>query len=132
MYYQFTIGKQLCNLNDYLKAERVVFRGRGGHLQTKGNILKHDTQNYIITQIRRDLKGLKITKPIKIHYRFYEPNKKRDLDNIMSFAMKVTQDSLVLAGVLENDGWNQIYGISAEFFVDANNPRIEVYLVLKD
>lgn len=132
MYYKFTIQKQLANLNDYLKAERVSFKGRNGQLNTKGNVLKHETQNYIITQIRRDLKGLKITKPIKLHYRFYEPNRKRDLDNIMSFAMKVTQDSLVLAGVLENDGWNQIYGISADFFVDAANPRIEVYLVLED
>lgn len=131
MYYKFTINKQLPNLNDYLKAERVSFK-TGGKLNTKGNILKHQSQDYIITQIRRDLRGLHIDNPIKIHYRFYEPNRKRDLDNIMSFAMKVTQDSLVLAKVLDNDGWNNIQGISAEFFVDAQKPRIEVYLIEKE
>lgn len=131
MTYKFTIKGQLSNLNDYLKAERVAFR-RGGKFTTKGNKLKHDTQNYIITQIRRDLRGLHIDKPIRLHYRFYEPNMKRDLDNVMSFAMKVTQDSLVLAKVIDNDGWKHIYGISAEFYVDSANPRIEVYLIEKE
>lgn len=128
MTYKFTIVGTLANLNDYLKAERVSF-SKGGKLNTKGNILKHQSQDFIITQIRRDLRGLRITKPVKIHYRFYEPNRKRDLDNVMSFAMKVTQDSLVLAKVLENDGWNNIQGISAEFYVDALKPRIEVFLI---
>lgn len=131
MTYKFTINGTLANLNDYLKAERVSF-SRGGKLNTKGNVLKHQTQDFIITQIRRDLRGLHIDKPIKLHYRFYEPNRKRDLDNIMSFAMKVTQDSLVISKVLDNDGWNNIYGISAEFYVDAQKPRIEVYLIEKE
>lgn len=131
MTYKFTIKGTLANLNDYLKAERSSF-SRGGKLNTKGNILKHNTQDYIITQIRRDLSGIHIYKPVKLHYRFYEPNRKRDLDNVMSFAMKVTQDSLVVSKVLDNDGWNNIYGISAEFFVDAQKPRIEVYLIEKE
>ena len=132
MYYQFTINSTLANLNDYLRAERVTFSSRSGKMQTKGNQLKHDTQNLIIGYIRRDLRGLHIDKPIKIHYRFYEPNRKRDLDNVMSFAMKCIQDSLVLAKVIDNDGWNNITGISAEFFVDAKNPRIEVYLIERE
>lgn len=28
--------------------------------------------------------------------------------------------------VLKNDGWKEITGFSDEFFVDVNNPRIEV------
>lgn len=131
MYYQFTIQGTLFNLNDYLRAERIKFTSNG-KTQTKGNIMKHKAQDYIIGFIRKDLRGLHIDKPIKIHYRFYEPNKKRDLDNIMSFAMKVVQDSLVLVGVIDNDGWKNICGISAEFFVDASNPRIEVYLIEKE
>lgn len=132
MYYQFTIDGVLNNLNDYLRAERVNFKGKGGKLNTKGNIMKHEAQDRIIGFIRRDLRGLHITKPIRIHYKFFEPNRKRDLDNVMSFAMKVTQDSLVLAKVIDNDGWNNIYKISAEFDVDAINPRIEVYLIEKE
>lgn len=129
MYYQFTINATLPNLNDYLRAERTRFTTRYGKTQTNGNIMKHDAQNLIIGFIRRDLRGLHIDKPIRIHYRIYEPNQKRDLDNILSFIMKCTQDSLVLAGVINNDGWKCIRKISAEFEVDATNPRIEVYLI---
>ena len=132
MYYQFTINATLPNLNDYLRAERTRVTTKYGKTQTSGNVMKHDAQNLIIGFIRRDLRGLHIDKPIKIHYRIYEPNKKRDLDNILSFIMKCTQDSLVLAGVIDNDGWSNIVGISAEFFVDATKPRIEVYLIEKE
>ena len=132
MYYTFTIQGTLANLNDYLRAERVTFTSRNGKFTTKGNTLKHETQNKIIGYIRKDLKGLHIDKPIKIHYRIYEPNRKRDLDNILSFIMKCTQDSLVLCKVIDNDGWNNIIGISSEFMVDAQNPRIEVFLIVQD
>ena len=129
MTYKFTIYGKLANLNDYLKAERVSVRGRNGRFTTKGNNLKHTTQTGIIRAIRRDLGGLHINKPIKVHYKFYEPNKKRDMDNVWAFASKCTQDSLVLASVIDNDGWSNITGISAEFFVDKDNPRIEVFLI---
>lgn len=131
MTYTFIINGQLSNLNDYLKAERVMIRGRNGKITTKGNNLKHDTQDkIIIPQIRRDLKSLRIrNKAVRLNYTFYEPNKKRDLDNIAAFAMKVIQDSLVLCGVLENDGWKQIAGFTCDFNVDAKNPRIVVEIV---
>lgn len=129
MTYKFTIEGRLACLNDYLKAERVKVATKYGKWQTKGNILKHDTQDYIIGFIRKDLRKLHIDKPIKIHYRFYEPNKKRDMDNVIAFCSKCTQDSLVLAGVIDNDGWANITGISSEFFVDSAYPRIEVFLV---
>lgn len=131
MTYTFIINGRLSNLNDYLKAERIMIRGRNGKITTKGNTLKHDTQDkIIIPQIRRDLKSLRIrNKAVRLNYTFYEPNKGRDLDNIAAFAMKVIQDSLVLCGVLENDGWKQIAGFTCDFNVDANNPRIVVEIV---
>lgn len=94
--------------------------------------MKKETQNYIITQIRRDLKGLRIEKPVKLYYHFYEPNRKRDLDNIASFAMKCVQDSLVLSKVLKNDGWNEIVGFNCEFAVDSAHPRIVVDILEMD
>lgn len=132
MTYKFTINGRLANLNDYLQAERVSIKTRNGKFTTKGNALKQQTQDYIIPQITRDLRGLHITKPIRIHYRFYEQNKKRDLDNVWSFASKCTQDSLVKAKVIDNDGWENITAISSEFFVDSVNPRIEVFLIEQD
>lgn len=127
MIYKFTIKGTLPNLNDYLQAERQTIR-RSGRFTTKGNELKKSSQEVIIWAIRQQLKGVHIEKPVMIKYDFFEPNRKRDLDNISAFAHKVIQDSLVLAGVLENDGWSKVVGFEDKFYVDKLNPRIEVIL----
>ena len=59
-------------------------------------------------------------------YRWYEPDGRRDLDNISSFGRKAIQDALVETHVLKNDGWKEIICFKDEFYVDRNNPRIEV------
>lgn len=118
--YMFTIRGRLPGLNDLIDADRRDKRA--------GNRLKSTTQGMIRMYIYHDLQRLKIEQPVKIHYMFYEPNRKRDLDNISGFAHKVIQDSLVAAGVLKNDGWSNIIGFSDEFRVDAKTPRIEVVI----
>ena len=59
---------------------------------------------------------------------WYEPNMKRDKDNIMA-GQKFILDGLVQAGVIANDGWRQVGDISHRFRVDQTNPRIEVELI---
>lgn len=125
--YKLIIKGTLPNLNDYLQAERQTFR-RGGKFTTKGNELKKSTQEVVIWQIRQQLRGVHITKPVILKYDFYEPNKKRDLDNISAFAHKIIQDSLVLAGIIDNDGWRNIKGYVDQFYCDHENPRIEILL----
>lgn len=56
---------------------------------------------------------------------WYEPDRRRDKDNIMA-GTKFVFDGLVRAGVLKNDGWREIGDISHSFDVDRRNPRIEV------
>lgn len=125
MEYHFTVPGTLPGLNDYLKAERKFTR-RGGSAHSVGNDMKQENQMLICNAIRLKLKRLKIQRPVHISYRFYEPNRRRDLDNIAGVAHKFIQDSLVRCGVLENDGWEQITGFSDAFFVDRHNPRIEI------
>ena len=125
MEYHFTVPGTLPGLNDYLKAERKFTR-RGGSTHSVGNDMKQENQMLICNAIRLKLKRLKIQRPVHISYRFYEPNRRRDLDNIAGVAHKFIQDSLVRCGVLENDGWDQITGFSDAFFVDRHNPRIEI------
>lgn len=127
MEYKFTFYGVLPNLNDYLQGERIPIR-KNGKFTTKGNVMKQENQRKIIKILRRDLLGLHIQKPIEITYKFYELNRKRDLDNISAFAHKVIQDALVKAGTIENDGWKHIRGFSDEFYVDSENPRIEITL----
>ena len=90
--------------------------------------MKARSEAVVINAIRKCLKRVKIVKPVYMEYRWYEKNKKRDLDNISSYGRKVIQDSLVYAHVLKNDGWKEITGFSDEFYVDAANPRIEVLI----
>lgn len=120
MEYRLTIYGRLPGLNDMIEADRRDRRA--------GNRLKQESQETIRLYILRDLKHLKIDKPVELQYSFYEPNRRRDLDNISGYAHKVTQDALVASGVLKNDGWANIVGMQDSFFVDARNPRIEVII----
>lgn len=62
---------------------------------------------------------------IDVSVTWYEPNRKRDKDNIHA-GIKFILDGLVQAGVLDNDGWKQIGDISHRVCLDKENPRIEV------
>ena len=84
---------------------------------------------FISNAIRASLKRQAIKPPVMIHYPFYEPDRRRDLDNIAAVAHKFIQDALVKCRVIENDGWQHIVGFSDEFHVDKHNPRIEVTLI---
>ena len=118
MTYRLVIDGNLSNLNDYIKQLNInKFRGAE---------LKRQSERLVITHIKRQLRNVKISKPVHIDYLWIEPNHKRDLDNICSFGMKVIQDALVSSGVLENDGWKNIVGFTHRFAVDAKNPRIEI------
>lgn len=121
MEYRFVIKGKLPGLNEYLKAERSFSKKH-----SCGNDMKQENQMLICNAIRTQLKRLRISSPVYIQYHFYEPDRKRDLDNIAGVAHKFIQDSLVKCGVIENDGWNNIVGFSDSFSVDRHNPRIEV------
>ena len=59
---------------------------------------------------------------------WYEPNRRRDIDNIMA-GQKFILDGLVQAGTIPNDSQRYIAGILHKFSVNAENPRIEVEVV---
>jgi Holliday junction resolvase RusA-like endonuclease len=67
----------------------------------------------------------KFTKPVKVHFMWFEPNKRRDLDNIR-YGAKFILDGLREAGKIPNDGWAWVVGMSDEWFVDKAYPRVEV------
>jgi|APSaa5957512622_1039677.scaffolds.fasta_scaffold34448_1 hypothetical protein len=63
--------------------------------------------------------------PCHVHIDWFEPNMRRDPDNITS-AKKFVFDGLQKAGIIENDGWKQLRGFSDSWYVDKENPRVEV------
>lgn len=118
MEYKFTIPGRLEGLNEYTSANRTN--------PYKGGKVKRDCEKRIIYSIRQQLRGVHIEKPVLIYYRFYEPNRRRDNDNILSCAAKFVQDSLVDTKVLQEDGQKHIRNFYFDTFVDKENPRIEV------
>lgn len=120
MAWKVVIPGRLEGLNEFITANRTNPR--------IGNKMKHDSQRICFYYIRHCLKNIKLAGPVKLHYTFYEKDKRRDLDNISGFAHKVFQDALVEAGYLKNDGWSGIAGFSDDFYVDPDHPRIEVLI----
>ena len=117
----FTIEGTLPSLNEYLAEV-----GRNPRL---GGKLKRDYVNSIILYLRlSEYRYYQAEKPVIIHYVFYEPNMKRDHDNVASCASKFIQDALRDIEVLKDDGWNDILNYTHDFYLDRVNPRIEVYI----
>lgn len=116
----FTIKGVLPSLNEYLSA--------CGRHPLKGAHMKKEAINNIGWCIRSELGRWHTDNPLIVHYIFFEPNKKRDKDNLFCMASKCTLDALQECGVIDNDGWKNIENFSHDFYVDRENPRIEVYL----
>ena len=58
---------------------------------------------------------------------WHRKNKRNDPDNIQ-VGTKYILDAFVKAGVIENDGWNEINSITHKFRVDKDNPRVEIFI----
>lgn len=121
MEYKFIIKGRLDGLNDYTVANRTNPK--------KGNRMKSDNETIVMCAIRTQLKQLHIEKPVLLKFTWYEPNRKRDHDNVSSFGRKVIQDALVKCKVLHDDGWKFVTGFTDDFYCDKENPRIEVLIV---
>jgi hypothetical protein len=109
------IPGELTDLNTYIDAER-------SNRYAGAKIKKEMTDN--ITLLAKRLKT-EIRTPVRITYHWYCKDKRKDKDNI-AFAKKFIQDGLVNAGVLKNDGWNDIEEFADKFYIDKDNPRVEV------
>ena len=120
MMYKLILPLKLHSLNEYIDGCRKN--------TYKGANMKRKDQQAVEWYIRSQLRGIRFKKPVKMAYTWFEPNRKRDLDNISSYGRKIIQDALVNTRVLKNDGWKQIAGFSDEFDVDPKNPRIEVVI----
>ena len=67
------------------------------------------------------------TNPIFLTFHWYEKSKARNKDNIAS-AIKFILDGMQEAGVIKNDGWAEIDNWKNKFYVDKDNPRVEVFI----
>ena len=111
----FTIPGRLPGLNEVTNANR---RNR-----FVGAKLKKDTEDYISLYIKSQC-SLKF-EVVSIQYDWYEKDKRRDIDNVSS-AKKFINDAMVKCGVIPNDDQRHVKGFTDNFYVDKDNPRIEI------
>jgi Holliday junction resolvase RusA-like endonuclease len=117
-YQHFTIDGKLPGLNDIIRASR-------SHWSKGAQQKKLWTHGCAMYAVRLE----KITSPCKIQFAWYEPDKRRDIDNVAAGA-KFIIDGLVDAGKLPHDGrdWvRQIVHLFPE--PDKKNPRIEIQIM---
>lgn len=119
--HRLTIPGRLPGLNEYTSACRT------SHMT--GAAMKQESQDIVLWAIRAKMRNVHFTKPVFILFTFYEKDRRRDRDNVASYARKVIQDALVKAGTLEDDGWDYVTGYMDAFKVDNQNPRIVVEFI---
>ena len=115
----FVIEGQLPSLNEYIRAERST--------KYAAATMKHSWQNYIIAYIVK-AKVRKVKVPVNLVYRHYVKDRRRDRDNIAALVHKFTQDALVMAGILKDDGWDYVLNSYDTWAIDRKRPRIEVLI----
>lgn len=115
--YKFVIEGGLPGANEYINAERTN--------KYKAAAMKREAEAAVVWAAKRDLGGVRFETPVFMAYKWIEPGRRRDKDNI-AFARKFVQDALVKCGVLKNDGWSGVSGFSDTFLTDKSRPRVEV------
>lgn len=116
-----TIPGRLPGLNEYTDACRTNPRA--------GARMKQQAQELVMWHILSQLRGLRFTKPVFLLFTFYEQDRRRDRDNVSSFARKVIQDAMVKVSTIQDDGWDHVTGYLDQFQVDKKNPRIVVEFI---
>lgn len=119
--YRLTIPGRLPGLNEYTATTRAN--------RYKGAQMKRQSQDTVLWCIRGQLHRRRFDRPVFLLFTFYEKDRRRDHDNVSSYARKIIQDALVQAGTIQDDGWSCITGYLDRFAVDSSNPRITVEFI---
>lgn len=113
-----TIDAELPSLNEYINVERT---NRFAASKLKRTFT--DYCKYYTMAAMKD--GVQFNWPCKLRFKWYMKNKRKDPDNV-AFAKKFILDGFMAAGFLEIDNVKHITGFTDEFYIDKDNPRVEI------
>lgn len=114
----FSIKGTLPGLNEVTRANRTHW--------SVGAKLKLEAEKRIGWYIR-EAKLEPVKAPVHVEIAWYEPNRRRDVDNITS-AVKFVLDALVREGVLQDDSQRWVRAIAHFICIDHEHPRVVVTL----
>lgn len=115
---KFDIPGRLPGTNDIIAAAKA---GRGKY---QPYAIMKEQYTTMVTWLAKKLPKYE---RIDICITWYEPNRRRDIDNI-SGGTKFVLDGLVMAGTIPDDSQKHISSITHRFEIDKENPRVEVEL----
>jgi len=117
------IPEGLPGQNEQLKASSIIYSKRGSKLRTAYTETKEKYTKMVANELQAQ--GCIPDKPydrIKIAFEWFEPNKRRDPDNIRA-AAKFIIDGMVWAGMIVNDNLTHVVGLSDEYPDSENGKR---------
>ena len=117
MVYRVVIPGTLPGLNEYIDICR--------RNKYAANDLKRKVEDFIGRHIKSQIKAVFELERASVKFTWLVANCRRDPDNV-AFAKKFILDALTKSRVLKNDGWNNIIGLTDDFGIDKENPRILV------
>lgn len=117
---KITIPGEFPTLNEIIKVSK-------SHFMAYANQKKKYTDLTILTVRNKP----KVKTKSDYIFTWYRKTKRTDPDNIQ-VGTKYILDGLVDAGIIENDGWNQVNSIKHYFNVDKDNPRVEIKIIEVD
>lgn len=112
----FFIPHQLPGMNEIIRAAKGGRKGVGRYSDLKARL------NLELWAVVKEAKLQRPEWPVRIVFHWREPDKSRDLDNIRAGA-KFVLDALVLAKVLDDDGWACVVGLADTFSIVPRVPR---------
>lgn len=92
------------------------------------NEVKAENDKRCRLAIQRDLRNVKIDKPIRCHFHIYAKDKMHDRGNIYTATEKSFLDALQQKKVIKNDGFDDVLDSTFVTELDRSNPRIEVII----
>ena len=116
---KFIIKGRLPSLNEITDCNR-------GNKYSAAQQKKRLTEDIAWEATRQHIKKFKDKVFITLNY--YEPNNRRDDDNVQSGGAKFILDGLQMAGVIINDSRKYVSLQQNPVMVDKENPRIEVFI----
>ncbi len=129
MRYQVTVKGFKSGLNELIAGRMYDHRTKKYRNPIKN---KNDALCVKYIKSSRSLRGVKIDRPIIIHYAFYCEDKMHDRMNIASAFIKSFEDALQKCNVIKNDGFDDVLTPTLRFEVDKENPRVEVVIEEKE
>ncbi len=117
----FYIPVRLPGMNDIIDARmKAADAGKNGRRWNPWSEMKRENTKIIDDALRNS--GVRhINSEMHFSFLFLEPNKRRDPDNIVSGGMKIIFDAICGTGLMSNDGWRNVGGISPSWHVDGHN-----------